>query len=259
MKKSNKILLVFNRINDFKNEIYNGFLNVIDGSAIVDLYIHQINNQHTRHFDEVIREKISYYDHFVIMLHANQIHEDILRTVNSIPKEKLVVLDKKNEFIRGDYACVYQDFENDIYGALLSSKPLLEKYNTLNLLIPERYFYSLGITEGLIRFCKEHGFGYNIHHSVEEGLLKSKEAYIVLSEVFLAEILKGCMRDNLTVGKDIGIISYNETPLKEVLSGGITVVTTDHAQLGKSAAELILKGKREHIRNPFVLIQRKSL
>ena len=39
-----------------------------------------------------------------------------------------------------------------------------------------------------------------------------------------------------TLGKEIGVISYNETPLKDLL--GITVISTDFNQMGATAADL---------------------
>jgi DNA-binding LacI/PurR family transcriptional regulator len=254
-----KVLLIFNKLSDFKNEIYDGFLSQIDGRASVDLYIHSISNHNSRHFEKVIYEKMDTYDYFAIMLHASHLNEDILKTVNSIPKQKLLILDKRNEFIRGNYACVYQDFEADIYEALSKAKNLITKYKTLNFVIQEKYFYSLAIMEGVTQFALENNLRYNIYTEVTDEIIRKNEAYLVLSERFLAEILKHCNIQNLKIGLDVGILSYNEMPVKEVLSGGITVVTTDHFQLGKTAADLILNGKKEHIRNPFLFIQRNSL
>jgi DNA-binding LacI/PurR family transcriptional regulator len=57
----------------------------------------------------------------------------------------------------------------------------------------------------------------------------------------------------------VGIISYNETPLKEILLDGITVISTDHECMGRTAARLILDKKGASVKNPFVLIRRKSL
>ncbi len=254
-----KVLLIFNKLSDFRNEIYDGFLLQIDGRASVDLYVHSISHHNSLHFEEVIHEKMNTYDYFAIMLHATHLNEDILKTLNSIPKEKLLILDKRNEFIRGSYACVYQDFEADIYEALSKAKSLINKYKTLNFVIQEKYFYSLAIMEGVTHFAIENNLRYNIYTEVNDEIIRKNEAYLILSERFLAQILKHCNTKDLKIGLDVGILSYNETPVKEVLSGGITVVTTDHFQLGKTAADLILNGKKEHIRNPFLFIQRNSL
>ena len=45
--------------------------------------------------------------------------------------------------------------------------------------------------------------------------------------------------------------------LKEILSDGISVISTDHAKMGETAAMLILENKKEKIKNPFTLILRK--
>ena len=89
--------------------------------------------------------------------------------------------------------------------------------------------------------------------------IKSKNAYIVIEESDLCNLIKKTRSNNLQIGKDIGIISYNDSPLKEILLDGITVITTDHNKMGETAARLILENSKEKIKNPFVLIRRGSL
>jgi DNA-binding LacI/PurR family transcriptional regulator len=56
----------------------------------------------------------------------------------------------------------------------------------------------------------------------------------------------------------MGILSYNEIPMKGIIASGISTISTDFAQMGKSLVEMILSGKREKIDNPFVLTKRHS-
>ena len=44
------------------------------------------------------------------------------------------------------------------------------------------------------------------------------------------------MNDNLVIGKQVGIISYNETPLKKIILNGITTISTDFEAMGIEAA-----------------------
>ena len=60
------------------------------------------------------------------------------------------------------------------------------------------------------------------------------------------------------VGKDIGILSYNETSLKSVIGNGITTITTDFEAMGRSMANIVVNGNREVVENPFVIIDRQS-
>ena len=97
---------------------------------------------------------------------------------------------------------------------------------------------------------------YDFH---ENSIAVKDTAYVVIEENDLVNLIKKCREQQLTIGKDIGIISYNETPLKEILLDGITTISTDHEQMGKTAAELITENRRAIIKNPFTLIRRKSL
>jgi DNA-binding LacI/PurR family transcriptional regulator len=63
----------------------------------------------------------------------------------------------------------------------------------------------------------------------------------------------------LQIGKDIGLISYNDTPLKQITAGGITTISTDFEMMGKTLGELILQGDQKAIHNPSNLIIRNSL
>jgi DNA-binding LacI/PurR family transcriptional regulator len=47
---------------------------------------------------------------------------------------------------------------------------------------------------------------------------------------------------NLVIGKDVGVLSYNETPLKALL--GITVISTDFKGVGEATAKLVLINKK---------------
>lgn len=87
--------------------------------------------------------------------------------------------------------------------------------------------------------------------------LQEKDIFVTIQERDLVNLVKQIRQNNLELGKDIGIISYNETPLKELL--GITVITTDFKAMAETAAYMILKNKREQVNNVFKFIERESL
>ena len=66
------------------------------------------------------------------------------------------------------------------------------------------------------------------------------------------------IRDNeFTIGKDIGVLSYNDTPLKDLL--GISVVSTDFNMMGATVAQMILNKEKGSVKNPFNFIDRESM
>jgi DNA-binding LacI/PurR family transcriptional regulator len=69
--------------------------------------------------------------------------------------------------------------------------------------------------------------------------------------------VKKIRQTSFLLGREIGIISFNETPLKELLN--MTVITTDFVAMGRTAAQLLLEKKRVKVNNPFYTIRRGSL
>lgn len=81
--------------------------------------------------------------------------------------------------------------------------------------------------------------------------------YLTIQERDLVNLVRQARKKKLILGKDIGIISYNETPLKELL--GITVISTDFKVMGETAAYMVLKNKKEKVKNVFKYIERNSV
>ena len=59
--------------------------------------------------------------------------------------------------------------------------------------------------------------------------------------------------------EDYGILSYNDTPMKKFVAGGITVISTDFKLMGQKAAEFAATGIYENYMIPTELIIRESL
>ncbi len=252
-----RILLLFNKISNYKRQIYNAFVETMGDKAVVDLKIHHFSKQL---FDSLITEYIYDYDYFVLMPHFYDDTDEIYTIIKKIPSEKLIILDKELPHTYSKYAGVFQDFKNDIYYALESALPLITKYKKLILVFPKLIPYPKEIITGFRSFCNSQNLPYSIIEEIQlDSVLNKKEAYIVIEEADLVTLIKSCQTAKFKIGKDVGIISYNDTPLKEILLDGITVISTDHQQMGVSVAKLILENRKERIKNPFVFIKRKSL
>ena len=252
-----RILLVFNKISNYKKQIYNAFVENMGRNVNVDLHIHHSN---INIFKNLIKNSLGEYDYYVIMPHFYEKAEEAIEILNLIPAEKLVLLDKDVDLKSKKHSSVFQNFEKDIVAALNEAADLLKVYKKLILIFPTIIPYPKEIIKGFRIFCIQQEFEHEIIYDFHENSLVSKDAaYVVIEENDLVNLIKKCREQQLTVGKDIGIISYNETPLKEILLDGITVISTDHTKMGEAAAELILQNSNEKIKNPFKLIRRKSL
>jgi DNA-binding LacI/PurR family transcriptional regulator len=113
--------------------------------------------------------------------------------------------------------------------------------------------------KGFERFCNENGFNYQVVKSVEGLRPELYEAYFLISDNDLVKMVKIAKDYKYKLGKKFGIVSFNNTVLKEVVAGGITTISTDFVEMGKTLATLVLNKKTGHFRNPSKLIIRNSL
>jgi DNA-binding LacI/PurR family transcriptional regulator len=94
---------------------------------------------------------------------------------------------------------------------------------------------------------------------IQEEPLNSGEVYITLMENDVVVLIERLLQTNLKIGEDVGIISYNETPLKKIILNGLTTVSTDFQKMGEIVAQMVINNRREHLENPFYLTLRASL
>ncbi|WP_405379998.1 GntR family transcriptional regulator [Maribacter sp. LLG6340-A2] len=258
------IFFLINKPSSYKMRIYNSFVDGIgvDGHVTLSIY----------HCDETlfaleIQKNLGSFDYYVIMTHFKNerlehvsFTDDTLKELERIPKDKLIILDNDKPQIKGNYGAIYQDFQNDIYNALIEGIERLRKYDKLILVYPQKsvFPYPRRILRGFVQFCGQHNFDHEILDEIYEDMeLSSRDVYITIEEMDLVKLVQQVNAKELTLGKDIGIISYNDTPLKSLL--GITVISTDFKTMGETAAYMVLKNKKEKVKNVFKYIERNSV
>lgn len=253
-QKTKKVLLLFDVMNGYREVLYKSLIENLGKKYETEIYFHYYNK---KVFKQVILENLDKYDHYVIMPHFNT---DVSSVVKLITREKLLIIDKDIPSLKKCKA-VYQDFEKDIYDALKKVNHILEKKYKKIILINNREFQFIPdeIIQGFEKFCKDMKIPYGFIEDLESHLIRSGEVFIVFTDKDLVRIIKTAESQYLEPGKDIGIISYDETEIKEVLHGGITVMSTDFRQMGITAARLIQQNDLHKFPNPFLLIHRKSL
>ncbi|GAB3527609.1 GntR family transcriptional regulator [Pontibacter brevis] len=251
-----RVLLLFNKLSAYKKSVYYSILKTLGEDAVVDLHIHHYDGKIC---ENLVKESAGKYHYYVIMPHFTTNLEAATQVIKNIPQEKLVLLDKNIENYKGNCAAVYQDFERDIRSALHSGKDLLSKYKKFVLVYPKDVSYPIEIVKGFRHFCREVSMEHTVVNCVHEEPLSAGTAFIVLEESDLANLIMETRAKGLTLGKEVGLISYNDTPLKNILDNGITVISTDHERMGETAGNLMKHKLREKVHNPFTLIRRSSL
>lgn len=251
-----RIFLLFNKLSGHKKIIYDSFVEAMGEHATIDFYIY---NNDFNLFKKIIESRDREYSHIVIIPHFLEGEESAIQLINQLPKDKLILMDKLIPGIDGEFAAVYENFRNDIYQVLVEAKDVLSKYHVLKMIFPKTSFYPHEIVDGFTDFCHDYAFDKEIVYSTDALTLNKGDAFINVMEDDLIVLLEKILEKNLILGDEIGLISYNETPLKRLLFKGISTISTDFVQMGKTAAELIKNNTKELKENPFKLILRSSL
>ena len=247
------VLFLVNKLSTYKMSIYNAFIKASGVNCHTDLHIYHCDNGL---FLDLIEKNSNAYDYYIIMPHfkgPDQKHisytDEIVKAIERLPKEKLIIMDNNKLKVKGDIVEIYQDFENDIYNALKQAISKIVLYNRVVLIFPEdgAYPYPRRILFGFKKFCFEYSLPFEVHGHVNDNtVLKKGDLYITVAEDDLVNFIHQVRNLGFVLGKDIGVISYNDTPLKELLN--ISVITTDFKAMGETAARMLLNHEKGSVK-----------
>lgn len=251
-----KIFLLFNKLSFHKKIIYDAIVASLGDLAAIDFYVY---NNDFLFFKKLIAHRKQDYTHHVIIPHFLDAGENVHEIINTIPKDKLLLLDKLVPGVTGNYAAIYENFEKDIYNALVQANDKLSKYHTIKIIFPEYTYHPKEILEGFYKYCQQYAFTYKVVRNIENEPIKEGEVFICLMENDLVILIEKILTTKLKVGKHVGVISYNETPVKKIILNGITTISTDFQMMGEKTAQLILEQSTAHVEIPFSLTLRASI
>ncbi len=252
----NRVLLMFNKLSHHKKIIYDAFANTLGDFGTIDFYIY--NNDYNL-FHKILKGKMEDYTHYVIIPHFTDNNISPEEVLNGLQGKNLILLDKNLDKVNGQVGAVFEDFEKDIYNALVEANERLSHYHTLKIIFPKNSYYPKEILRGFVNFCVNFAFSYKIVEDIAREDVKNGEVYINLMDDDLVILLQKIMEYQLTPGKDIGIISYNETPVKPFILNGITTISTNFTEMGNIAAMMIRENTLGRVAVDFKLTLRSSL
>lgn len=251
-----KLVLIIDKLISFRKSFYESFIDAITKIPQVDLHVHYCDDSVLK---EIIENRPDVFDYYIVMpcFFPEAKKDDYLRTLKKIPSSRLAVLDKN---LRGEYEnaiIIFQDYKKDIYSALTQIEEALNKYDRFVLIIKEDTVHSTEIALGVEEYCLALGKKLERFCTTEDQNLKKGTVYILTEEKGLADVIKKLRTSDLTLGCDIGMISFNECVLKELL--GIATFSMDFEKLVNCTLDLLLNKKNIQMNNFLRIISRDSI
>jgi DNA-binding transcriptional regulator YhcF (GntR family) len=251
-RKITKVFLFLDTFKAYKEVLYGSFLKHLPKNISVDLHFHHYNiNQ----FEKIVLESLGKYSKYVIM---NFDHARIPGIISKIPAEQLLIIDWKIHTSENQSA-VFQNFGQPVYDCLAANMGKIARYKEFIFYYPEFTYHPKDSIHYFERLCSDFQLRHSVIFDEEEFQIKKGALYFLVSDRTLAGFLDQCAKKIFEPGRDVGVISYNETPMKKYVKNGITVISTDFELMGQKAAEFVTTGEFMRFEVPTILKLRSSL
>lgn len=251
-RRFNRILLFLDTFKAYKEVLYDGFHSNLPKNISVDLMFHHYN---FKVFETILTDSIGKYSHYVVM---NFDHPGMKKVISKIPPEKLLVIDW-NIHAAKEHSFVCQDFGTPVYDILNNNRERVLKYKRFIYLYPEKWTFHPRVSiDNFNKFCAQNNVEHRVDTELENLNIEKGDLYLLVSDRTMTRILDQAQEKGFEIGNEIGIISYNDTPMKKYVKDGITVISTDFYEMGRKAAEYVLNPGQMKEFIPTKLIIRKS-
>ncbi|MCE5271719.1 GntR family transcriptional regulator [bacterium] len=256
-----RILMLFDKLSTYKQVLYSSFADELGELSEITIRLH---NQDIELFEHYLQENLDRFDYYIVTPHfplQPAVQKRAIKALKRIPNRKLILLDHYIKGLTGNFGVVYQDFANDIVDGLAQAAERLNNYSKLNVVSMPSSMYAPLIEDGIRRYCSSRGLVCEIYKKMAPEKIEKNQAYLILNGQMdreLIELIKTAKAKGCKIGEDIGIISYNESPINEVILDGLTVFSTDFKQMGQVAARMIQEKSLKKFRCDFRLVKRNT-
>jgi DNA-binding LacI/PurR family transcriptional regulator len=247
-----KVALMMFGFDTFQEVFYRNFRETLGRNIHLDVFFHHNNIEV---FETILNHIKGKYGMYVV---APIPHPKTKELLQSIPLSKLLIFDRY-EPIGDDINYISQEFEASSYRIFTELLDRLRDFDEFLFYYHPHSMIPIEILRAFKKFLQDYNIKGGIRKSYEPISVERGKAYFIIDNIDLYQILKDCKTKNLQLGVDIGILSHNDEPMKEIIADGITTYGTDFALMGTKSAQFVSSREKIQETMPMVLIRRNSL
>lgn len=242
-------LLMYN-MDIFEEQFYRSFRAGLGPNVHLNVYFHHGNIEV---FETILTQVKGKYGMYVI---APIPHPRTKQLLEVIPRHRLLMVDRY-EPIGGEFNHITQEFAQSSYRIFMELAPVIRKFDEMIFYHSDDSLDPKEIVGAFKKFLKDARIKGRVLPEFKPGTLEKGKVYFTLDNFALFEMLKECKAKKLKPGRDLGVLSHNDEPAKELI--GITTYSADFSLMGKKAGEFVMR--REAVRDtmPMVLWRRTTL
>ncbi|MDN3580745.1 GntR family transcriptional regulator [Mucilaginibacter flavus] len=242
-------LLMYN-LDTFEEQFYRNFRHELGRQVQLNTYFHHGNIEI---FETILAQVKGKFGMYVIAPIPHKKTKDLLA---GIPANKLLLFDRF-ENVNTEVNHITQEFEQSSYNIFSQLADRIAGfkevifYHSPNSLDPKE------IVSSFKRFLKDFKLRGRIEEEYKEGSVQNGKVYFTLDNFALWQIMRDCKHKNLIPGTDVGVLSSNDEPAKEII--GITTFSADFADMGKKAGQAVMSKEKLQETVPMLLFRRNTL
>lgn len=246
------LALVLYGFQTFQQTFYNSLRKSLGAKYKIDVFFHHNNMDMYKSILQNIRSK---YGMYVIAPIQSPEAEEFL---SIFPHKKLLIVDRY-QYLSDEVAHITQEFELTLSNVFEELRDRIKAFSHVVFYFRESSDYPIGVKNAFLKFCESDGLSFEMYEEYDTTHLATDTVYFTIGDSDLWPLIKDAKEANLDIGTDIGILSHNDSPVKEIIEGGITTFSTDFELMAKRSAEYIKT--KEMIKEiiPIRLIIRNSL
>jgi DNA-binding transcriptional regulator YhcF (GntR family) len=250
--QSLKVALVMYAIDAFQEQFYRSFRKELGKNIHLDLFFHHGNIDMCETILNMIKGK---YGMYVV---APIPHPKTKQLLAQIPLNKFLMVDRY-ELIDGDFNHVTQEFEESSYRAFAELADAIRKFKEIIFFHRPGSLIPIEIVRAFKKFLKDFSINGKMMPAYIPGSLKKGVVYFSIDNMEIWEILKDCKKKSLQLGKDVGLLTHNDEPVKEIIFDGLTTYSASFTLMGERAGRAVAARMTVKETIPTVLIRRNSL
>ena len=245
----NVALLMYN-LDTFEEQFYRNFRHELGANINLNTYFHHGNIDICETILSQIRGKFGMY------VVAPIPHPKTRELLEAIPRNKFMMFDRF-ESLEGEFNHITQEFGQSSYDVFSKLAPRISQFDEFIFFHSENSFDPAEIVQSFQRFLKDFKINGRIVDEYEPGSVEKGKVYFTLDNFALWQIMRDCKSKKLKPGRDVGVLSHNDEPAKEIV--GITTFSADFSTMGKMAGQAILNKEKIQLTTPMLLFERHSL
>lgn len=245
-----KVALIMYNLDTFEEQFYRNFRHELGQNVQLSTYFHHGDIEI---FDTILSQIRGKYGMYVV---APIPHIKTRELLEAIPRNKLLMFDRF-EKLDGDFSHITQEFGRSSYEVFSKLANKIKQFD-------EFIFYHSDDSldpEEIVRSFKDFLVDFDVKGKIiseyKPGSVEKRKVYFTLDNFALWQIMRDAKSKKLKPGKDLGVLSHNDEPAKEII--GITTFSADFSNMGTMAGHAVLNKEKIQLTVPMILFERLSL